>query len=80
MVKKKLILILFLFGLTCTSLISQVNAQREYNFGQEWAEIWINQDGSIDLFYNVSITLDFGDDINWVSIGQPNADFTIGQA
>jgi hypothetical protein len=80
MVKTKAILILFLIGLAYFSLISQVKAQRQYYFGQEWTKIWINQDGSIDLFYNVSITLSSGDNINWISIGQPKADFAIGEA
>jgi hypothetical protein len=51
-----------------------------YHLGHEWAKIWINQDGTIDLFYNISITLDSGDDINRVFVGQPKPDFTIGQA
>jgi len=51
-----------------------------YHLGHEWAKIWINQDGTIDLFYNISITLDSGDDINYVFVGQPKPDFTIGQA
>lgn len=80
MVKTKSFLLLLIIGLTCFSLIPQANAQREYYFGQEWVKIWINQDGSIDLFYNMSLTLESGDDINWISIGQPNEDFTIGQA
>ena len=80
MVKTKTILITLLLGLACFSIISQVSAQRQYYFGQEWAKIWVNQDGSIDLFYNVSLTLDSGDNINWISIGQPKSDFTIGIA
>jgi hypothetical protein len=51
-----------------------------YHVGQEWVKIWINQDGTIDLFYNVSITLDSGDNITRVFLGQPKADFTIGTA
>lgn len=81
MVKIKTILLTLLIGLSCFSLVSQVSAQdREYYFGQEWAKIWINQDGSIDLFYNMSLTLESGNDINLIYIGQPNYDFTIGQA
>jgi len=48
-----------------------------YHLEHEWVEIWINQNGTIDLFYNISITLDSGDDINYVSIGQPKPDFRI---
>jgi hypothetical protein len=51
-----------------------------YHLGQEWVKIWMNQDGTIDLFYNISLTLDSGDNISYVSIGQPNGDFTIGTA
>ncbi len=55
-------------------------AQRQYHLEHEWAKIWINQDGTIDLLYDISITLDSGDDINYVLIGQPQRDFTIGTA
>jgi hypothetical protein len=51
-----------------------------YHLDREWVKIWINQDGTIDLFYNMTITLDSGDNINYVYVGQPNADFTIGSA
>jgi hypothetical protein len=58
-----------------------VSAQSiSYHFNQEWAKIWINPDGSIDLFYNLSITLDSGDNINFINVGQPQGDFTIGNA
>ena len=55
-------------------------AQREYYLEHEWAKIWINQNGSIDLLYDISITLDSGPSINYVYIGQPKRDFTIGTA
>lgn len=81
MVKLTTLLVLVTIGLICISVIPQTNAQeRQYYFGQEWAQIWINPNGSIDLLYNVSLTLDFGQQINWVSIGQPKSDFTIGSA
>ena len=80
MVKSFALLVLLLIGLVCIPYIPWVIAQRQYVFGQEWAQVWINSDGSIDLFYNVSLTLDFGQEINWVSIGQPKGDFTIGSA
>jgi hypothetical protein len=51
-----------------------------YHLDNEWVKIWINQDGSIDLAYNITITLDSGNNINWVSVGQPNGYFTIGNA
>jgi hypothetical protein len=51
-----------------------------YHMEKEWAKIWINQDGTIDLFYNITISLDSGDNINYVLVGQPTRDFTIGSA
>jgi len=52
-----------------------------YHLEYEWVKIWINpENGSIDLLYDISITLDSGDDINFVEIGQPKRDFTIGTA
>jgi hypothetical protein len=52
-----------------------------YHLPKEWAKIWINQDGTIDLFYNITITLDSGPDvIHYVAVGQPAMDFSISQA
>jgi len=58
-----------------------VAAQREYHLEHEWVKIWINpKNGSIDVLYDINITLDLGDEINFVYIGQPKRDFTIGNA
>jgi hypothetical protein len=80
MVKQSTVMFLVIIGLVYISVIPSVVAQRQYFFGQEWTQIWIKSDGSIDLLYNVSITLDFGQEINWISIGQPKGDFNIGSA
>jgi hypothetical protein len=80
MVKHPSLSMTLLICLTIFSLIGGASAQRQYYFGQEWTNIWINQDGSIDLFYNVSITLESGEDINWITVGQPKWDFFIGSA
>ena len=80
MVKSHVFLVVMFVGLVYISSISGVDAQRQYSFGQEWTEVWINQNGSIDLFYNISITLDVGENINWISVGQPQGDFSIGSA
>jgi len=50
-----------------------------YHLEHEWVKIWINQDGTIDLLYDITIVCDEGT-LHWVEIGQPNNDFTIGQA
>jgi len=82
MVKKRLHLIsIALVIVFALATISTVNAQeRVYHIEHEWAKIWINQDGTIDLFYDVSLTLDSGREINYVFIGQPQRDFTVGEA
>lgn len=80
MVKKNTLLVFFIIEIVTLSFLPIVFAQRQYYFGQEWCQIWINKDGSIDLFYNVSLTLEAGQQISWISIGQPKRDFTIGSA
>jgi hypothetical protein len=52
----------------------------QYHLPKEWAKIWVNQNGTIDLFYNITITLDSGDVIHHVTVGQPQRDFRIDQA
>ncbi len=82
MVKKQPLLItLFITGCTLAFMTSNdVFAQRSYHIEQEGTKIWINQDGTIDLLYNITLVLDSGDDIHFVTVGQPESDFTIGQA
>jgi hypothetical protein len=83
MVKKRFhLLIVTSILVIATIAISVVNAQQErvYYFGHEYVKIWINQDRTIDLFYDRSLTLESGKEINWVEVGQPNGDFTIGDA
>jgi hypothetical protein len=81
MVKNRAVIFAFFALLFLMLLARDVSAQtRVYYFGQEWAKIWINSDGSIDLLYNMSLTLQSGSDIHYVLIGQPKGDFTIGQA
>jgi hypothetical protein len=63
-----------------TLFVPAVLAQREFHIEHEWVKIWIRQEGTIDLLYNISLTLDSGDNINYVTVGQPNSDFTIGEA
>jgi hypothetical protein len=44
-----------------------------YHLDKEWVKIWINPDGSIDLFYNMTLSLESGDNIHSVNVGQPNS-------
>jgi len=51
----------------------------QYHLDHEYAKIWVNKDGTIDLLYDIKITCDQGT-INYVNVGQPTNDFTIGEA
>ncbi len=81
MVKKRLLLTALSLGFILIAFSGTVTAQqRQYRLEHEWAEIWINQNGTIDLFYDISLALDSGPNINYVLVGQPQSDFTIGPA
>ena len=59
---------------------SAVHAQNiVYSVDHQWAQIFINQDGTIDLTYNITLTTNSGV-IHGFYVGQPKSDFTIGQA
>jgi hypothetical protein len=83
--RKPLIYTVFLFAaiLLVTSLVSNTGSVKaasiEYHLEHEWAKVWINQNGTIDLLYDISITCDSGI-IHYVNVGQPKSDFTIGTA
>ncbi|NIR86052.1 DUF2207 domain-containing protein [Candidatus Bathyarchaeota archaeon] len=81
MVKTRSLLVTLSAVFILMTFVGTAAAQREYHLEHEWVKIWINpEDGSIDLLYDISITLDSGDDINFVFIGQPQRNFTIGNA
>jgi hypothetical protein len=62
------------------SATSLINAQSiVYTVNHEWAQIFINQDGTIDLTYNITLTVTSGV-IHGFYVGQPKSDFTRGQA
>jgi len=78
MVKNRLILIISMGILFTLAWVGSAAGQLEYHLNYEWAKIWINQDGTIDLLYNMSVTCDSGV-LHWVKVGQPNSDFTINE-
>ena len=55
------------------------SAQNIYSVDHEWAQIFINDDGTIDLIYNVTVTVTSGT-LHAFDLGQPNQDFTVGEA
>jgi hypothetical protein len=76
---------LLLVALATTVLVAMLSGSAvawsgTFHLDREWVKMWINQDGSIDLFYNITLSLDSGDDIHFVTIGQPNSYYTIGPA
>jgi hypothetical protein len=50
-----------------------------YSVDHQWAQIFINQDGTIDLTYNITLTVTSGV-IHGFYVGQPKSDFTPTQA
>ena len=81
MVKSRFLLATLSVILILATFVGTVTAQRQYHLDHEWAKIWINpEDGTIDLLYDISLTLTSGDNINFVYVGQPKRDFTIGAA
>ena len=80
MVKRVYLLIALLTLASVISVVSYVKAQGiAYSVDHEWSQIHINQDGTIDLTYNLTLTVSSGV-IHSIDIGQPNGDFTRGQA
>ena len=81
MVRRAFLLAVILALIVISLSAGLVSAQdRVYSFDQQWAQMFINQDGTIDLTYNVTLTLSSGDNINFVRLGQPKGDFKVGQA
>jgi hypothetical protein len=81
MVERKFLFLFALLTLTlAASVASSVNAQNlVYSVDHEWAQIFINQDGTIDVTYNISVTVTQGS-MGGFYVGQPNRDFSIGEA
>ena len=50
-----------------------------YSVDHEWAQIFINQDGTIDLTYNITVAVNSGS-MGGFYVGQPKGDYTIGEA
>lgn len=81
MVNRVSLLVFFLLLIVASVSLNAVNGQdRVYRFDKQWAQIFINDDGTVDLTYNITVTLESGREIIGVDIGQPTRDFTIGEA
>jgi hypothetical protein len=75
-----LLLIVLLTFTLAVSAATCVRAQSiVYSVDHQWGQIFINQDGTIDLTYNITLTVTSGV-IHGFYVGQPKSDFTTGQA
>ncbi|MFQ6080906.1 MAG: hypothetical protein ACE5OW_04490 [Candidatus Bathyarchaeia archaeon] len=83
--RKSLICVALVFTMVLLTIPFVLNASNvgaseiQYHLDHEWAKIWINEDGTIDLLYDIKISCDEGK-IRYVNVGQPTGDFTIGRA
>jgi len=73
-----LVIVLSVTPIMSNSMVAKA-ASIEYYLNHEYAKIWINTDGTIDLLYNITITCT-QEVIHYVKVGQPKGDFTIGAA
>jgi hypothetical protein len=81
MVRKFPLLLVLLLTLTlAVSAASAIHAQSlVYSVDHEWSQIFINQDGTIDLTYNITVSVSSGV-MHGFYVGQPKSDYTPGQA
>jgi hypothetical protein len=81
MVKRILVLVATLaLAFTTIYFSGCANAQNiVYSVDHEWAQLFINQDGTIDLTYNITLTVTSGV-VHGFYVGQPTSDFTPGEA
>ncbi len=73
------ILVLTVVLMASSVVAAQTDQTIVYSVDHQWAQIFINQDGTIDLTYNITLTVTSGV-IHGFYVGQPKADFTPGQA
>lgn len=74
-----LLTILLIIGFGSVFLINQASAQIIYSIDHEWCQLFINQDGTIDLVYNITLSIQSGV-AHAIDVGQPTSDFTVGKA
>jgi hypothetical protein len=74
------VILVVVVGFAPAFLTIPVRAQSiVYSIDHQWCQLFINQDGTVDLIYNITLTVSSGV-ASAVDIGQPNADFTVGPA
>ncbi|UCH37705.1 MAG: DUF2207 domain-containing protein [Candidatus Bathyarchaeota archaeon] len=61
---------------TNASIFADVNQTVTYRIDKEWATIWINEDASIELLYNITITYE-SNALGYITVGMPASGFYI---
>lgn len=74
-----LLTILLIIGFGSIFLINQASAQIIYSIDHEWCQLFVNQDGTIDLIYNITLSIQSGV-AHAIDVGQPTSDFKVGKA
>lgn len=76
-------LIFLIFAVACVPGIPFTNAfifadvnQVTYQIDKEWATIWVNEDASIELLYNITITYE-SNALGYITVGMPASGFYI---
>ncbi len=80
MVKRQLLLAVFALTLMASIVGVAIGQERVFSVDHEWVQIFINDDGTIDLTYNITLRMIQGTPIRAFDVGQPRQDFTIGEA
>jgi hypothetical protein len=81
MVNRAHLALIALLVLALTAVVAScVQAQSlTYSVDHEWAQVFINQDGTIDLTYNITVAVSAGT-MHGFYVGQPKADFSFSQS
>jgi hypothetical protein len=60
-----------------STFVTSAQAQVTYTVNKEWVKIWINNDGSINIQYNITMTYLSGSPQGIVTVGMPKGGFKI---
>ncbi|MEM2248588.1 MAG: hypothetical protein QXH97_03090 [Candidatus Bathyarchaeia archaeon] len=74
---RRIILSLTILVLVLAIGVYPAYAQVKYRVDREWVQIWINKEGSIDIFYNITITYISGAPKGIITLGMPKGGFQI---
>jgi hypothetical protein len=79
-----LLILIFSFGIIIpkTTAFISVDVKQDvvrYHIDKEWVTIWINEDASIELLYNITLTYELfsKDPEGWIEVGMPASGFFI---